>query len=343
MEVKAIGQAAELDPQQVQQELEKANQLLSHYPDEVADITLVQANDKAVVWKVETAEGPKALKWMKVRGGKAVYSILSHHYLELKGFPVPKISKTKEENLCLGQGNRLGFLAQWVEGRPVDRNIDEEWRLFVHTLADFHRTSEGMAAINNVRTKTKLGGWPLEYRKKIGRMKQWLKSADGQSHSFFTAYKELAPEVIAHAENLLDRLEQSVYWDWSEKAQTRRGLCHGDYGESNTVLTPEGQLYVIDMDTITHDLPVRDLRKVFESYLDPNIDLTQALHWVLDPYVERNPLTPEQIEVFRIDVQFPHKTYQVAKAAASGLEMDAAGLRETAQLDLARAAAVAQY
>lgn len=334
MEILVAESASDVMPEVLENEAARAEMTLSHYPLEISGLTLIQANDKAVVWRVETDQGPKALKWMNARGGKAVFSILAHHYLQQQGFRVPVIAETKNNHLCLGQGEQIGFLAQWIEGRSIQRTVPEEWNLYLQTLAEFHQQSKGLRVPANVRVKTKLGSWPLEYQKKIGRMKHWLALAENRPEPYFAVYRELVPEMIDHAEALLDKLVHSAYWDWVEQQSQERGLCHGDYGESNTVLRPDGTLAVIDMDTVTHDLPVRDLRKVYESVADATTDLAGALQSVLDGYCEVTPLTDDQLEVFLIDLQFPYKVYQNAKMAFLHNELDPRDLQEQVQIVL---------
>lgn len=343
MEVWVAQTASNVTQEVLENEAARAEMMLSHYPLKIGSLTLIQANDKAVVWRVETDQGPKALKWMNVRSGKAVFSILAHHYLQQRGFRVPVIVETKRNNLCLGQGEYIGFLAEWIEGRRLQRNVEEEWNLYLETLAEFHEYSKGLRTPPNVRVKTKLGSWPLEYQKKIGRMKHWLALAAERDEPYFAVYRELAPQVIENAEVLLHKLIYSEYWEWVDRQSRELGLCHGDYGESNTVLRPDGSLAVIDMDTVTHDLPIRDLRKVYESLADTAVELGPVLHRVLDTYTRFNPLTEDEIEVFLIDLQFPYKVYQNAKLAFLRNELNEMDLREQVEIDLRTSSMVQSF
>src|SRR5690606_31924983 len=141
-------------------------------------------------------------------------------------------------------------------------------------------------------------------------------------------------------ESLYEQLVRSHYWAWVHELATRPTLCHSDYGETNTIMTGPETMWVIDLDTVTYDLPIRDLRKVFESYLDPGIDLTAALRRIIDTYTDFCPLPEEKLAVFLIDVQFPYKVYQNAKYAFRYNILETTELIEEAQLDLARADAV---
>lgn len=335
-------EAVIFEADRVNAEFKRAVDTMAQYNLRPRSYGLVQGNDKAFVWRIETNEGPKALKWIGRKAEKAKFSIYAHHHLELKGFPVPSISKTKDGRLFLQDRDRVGFVAQWIIGRPINPQLPNDWTIFCKALADFHNVSRGLKLPPGTRVKTKLGGWPLDYQSKINRMKHWYKVAEKKRGFFYTRCRALAPRVIAHAEKLLAQLVRSGYWDWvAEEIQSGQpSLCHSDYGLSNTVLAGK-TLYIIDMDTCTHDLPIRDVRKLFETFLGETTALDVGLRQVVAAYTKYRPLTPEQLGVFLIDVQFPYKFFQAAKDGFTLNLFDEATLVESATNDLARTRAVA--
>ena len=330
----------DLDERTIRQEFELVKQSLKQYGLALEETWLVQANQKASVWRVRTDQGWKALKWIGRKKEKAVFSIYAHRHMQDVGFPVPPITRTPDGGLFLSHGNRVGFLADWIEGRQPVREVEDDWKLFIRTLCEFHRASMDLRVPTGVRIKSKLGGWPLDYQTKIGYMRHWYHEAEMKSDSYFRMYRDVIPAVIRQAESLYEQLVRSHYWAWVEELAARPTLCHSDYGETNTIMTGRSKMSVIDLDTVTYDLPIRDLRKVFESYLDPGIDLADALRRIIDTYAGFVPLPQEKLDVFLIDVQFPYKVYQNAKFAFRYNILDTAELIEEAELDLARADAV---
>ncbi len=332
--------AVDFGDEQVTEEAALLERSIVKYSLDVRDIWLIQAKEKATVWRLETPKGAKAFKWIGSRGDKAIFSVFAHHHMETIGFPVPRISPTVDGAIYLVHDERVGFMADWVEGRSVNLDINEDWNLFLDTLGEFHERSIGYQAPDGVRVKSKLGAWPLTYQASISWMRLWYQEAAARNGSYFQLYRKLIPSVIDQASRVLDQLTGSTYWNWVERARQRPGLCHGDFGESNTILSPQGELYVIDMDTVTHDLPLRDLRKIFESFLDPAVDLSSALERIVESYTQHTPLTDEQVQVFLIDVQFPYKVYKNAKRAFNENDLDEVGLAEEVEMDLARSRAV---
>ena len=112
---------------------------------------------------------------------------------------------------------------------------------------------------------------------------------------------------LARMETVQRLLNKSCYADWSRALSTRGGLCHQDFTPKNLRLQGDGRLRILDPDSVTVDLPARDLRKIFNKVIkkykpqDPLV-----LQRMESCYQRHNPLTPEQWEVVFIDLYFPH-------------------------------------
>lgn len=97
------------------------------------------------------------------------------------------------------------------------------------------------------------------------------------------------------------------------KGEPHWGLAHQDYGWSNGQMGPGG-IWVIDLDGVSYDLPIRDLRKIITSTMD---DMgTWDLQWiqgVIDAYTQANPIDQEIFELLWIDMAFPNEFYKHVK------------------------------
>jgi spore coat-associated protein S len=83
-------------------------------------------------------------------------------------------------------------------------------------------------------------------------------------------------------------------------------LCHQDFAAGNLILTPSG-IYVLDTDSITIDIPARDIRKILHKVMKKSgkwdIELTKR---VFDYYQSENPLAESEWFVVKMDILFPH-------------------------------------
>jgi CotS family spore coat protein len=92
-------------------------------------------------------------------------------------------------------------------------------------------------------------------------------------------------------------------------------LNHQDYAAGNLAITTNDELFVYDMDSLTIDLPVRDIRKILNKVMKKRTqwDL-ELMVKMLKAYQEVNPLTQDQYTVLMADIFFPHLFYgQVSK------------------------------
>ncbi|MEC3802329.1 spore coat kinase CotI, partial [Bacillus spizizenii] len=68
------------------------------------------------------------------------------------------------------------------------------------------------------------------------------------------------------------------------------------------------------LDTVSFDLPIRDLRKMIIPLLDTTgVWDEETFHVMLNAYESRAPLTDEQKQVMFIDMLFPYELYDVIR------------------------------
>ena len=148
-------------------------------------------------------------------------SVAIMRYLEGKGFTVPKIMLTKEgdaiiETECAGE-KKLITLMEFIDG---DEPELEKCAKEVGTLVGrFHRLME------------EYPGEPVQQDKEffIGRYLGFLR-------------KKNYPRV-AEYEELGERL-------WEKVKDLPQGICHGDLHRGNLLQSKDGQIYIVDFDTI---------------------------------------------------------------------------------------------
>lgn len=97
------------------------------------------------------------------------------------------------------------------------------------------------------------------------------------------------------------------------RGESHWGLVHQDYGWGNGQLGPGG-IWVIDLDGVAFDLPIRDLGKLIGNVMkgaekwDPK--------WVkemIKAYHQTNPIEKSLYEVLLIDLSMPNEFYQFIK------------------------------
>ncbi|NBI29900.1 CotS family spore coat protein [Chengkuizengella sp. YPA3-1-1] len=304
-----------LSPEEEQKLIQLADTIISNWDKKVNLIEVIQGGQMAIVWKVHTEEGPFCLKRIHRPEKKALFSIHAQDYLAKKGTRVPGIIPNKNGELYTKHGPFLFVVYEWIEGRPFELTVTEDLQFIMRGLATFHIASVGYLPPPGVPVFKKLGRWPNHYIKRCQQMETWkLVAKQFPDDPFSQMYlKEIDP-FIKEGIDTLRRLLESGYMDWVTQIEASPNLCHQDYGTGNTLLDLDQQIWVIDLDTVSYDLPIRDLRKMIIPLLDTTgVWNEEQFNVMIEAYESVAPLTSEQKQIMFIDMLFPYELYDVIR------------------------------
>ena len=98
-------------------------------------------------------------------------------------------------------------------------------------------------------------------------------------------------------------------------------IIHQDYGWSNGQMGPGG-IWIIDLDGVSFDLGIRDLRKLITSTMDDMgvWDLTW-IRGMIDAYSKANPIESDLYQVLLIDMSMPNEFYKHVKEIVMAPEL----------------------
>lgn len=304
-----------MTPEEEAKLVKLAEYIIGSWDISVDRIEVIQGGQMALVWKIHTSSGPVCLKRIHRPEKKALFSINAQNYLAEKGARVPGIIRNKQNQLFTKQGPYLFVLYDWIEGGVFDLAVDPDLEFVMKGLAEFHLWSEGYHPPEGIPVFKKLGRWPNHYIKRCQQMESWKHIArTTPDNPFSQLYLQEIDYFIDQGRQTLERLMNSKYVPWITEQAANPTLCHQDYGAGNTVLGNDGKIWVIDLDTVSYDLPIRDLRKMIIPLLDTTGEWDEArFQLMMNAYESVNPLTSEQKEVMYIDMLFPYEMYDIAR------------------------------
>ncbi|MBM7704376.1 CotS family spore coat protein [Metabacillus iocasae] len=279
-------------------------------------IEVIQGAQMGIVWKVFTSNGDAfCLKRIYRPEKKALFSIYAQNYLAKKGTKVPGIIPNKFGELYSKHDPFLFVVYEWIEGRPFELTANEDLEFIMKGLANFHLDSIGYQPPPGIPIFTKLGRWPNHYIKRCQQMETWKQIAQQMpDDSFSQLYLAEVDPFIAEGKETLQLLLNSGYHEWVNSIKHTPNLCHQDYGTGNSLLGPNGDIWVIDLDTVSFELPIRDIRKMIIPLLDTTGTWDdQTFNIMIDAYESVSPLTAEQKKIMFIDMLFPHQLYAVIR------------------------------
>jgi spore coat-associated protein S len=281
-------------------------EILTQYHLDVAGISLIRDKGKKRVWRITTPAGDMVLKKMPGTAGRSRFIARSIRYLEQAGAGVPNLISTRsgDDVAVLGQENYL--LMEWLSGNQPDYRA--HFGLIMQGLAQYHKASAGFKPFAEGGARQHLNNWPDGYAAKMNELilfrEQAARDRGGRFEQLFLGQVDY---FLARIKTVQRLLSQSCYAEWNRDFRSRGGLCHQDFTPKNLRLQGDGRLRILDPDSVTIDIPARDLRKIFNKVIKkyrPGDPL--MLQRMESSYQEYNPLTREQWEVVFTDFYFPH-------------------------------------
>lgn len=289
--------------------------VLKSYDVSPAEILVVQSGTIKTVWKIKTDKGAFCLKRLKQDMEKALFSVNAQIYIKNNGGKVADVVRDRKGNPIVVYNGQLFVLYRWIDGANISFNSRDGLCKAVKGLAKFHIASKGYIPPDiGARPSSKLGKWPSQYFSMRSRMAEWREMAlKKPSQGSYEAYLQYSGPIIEMADRASELLEKSSYNELAAEGSASVVLCHQDYGKGNVLLLGE-DVYVLDLDGVTFDLPARDLRKIIgKTAENHNLWNSETVTDIINWYTEENPFGKNELEVLYIDLLFPHWYFGLLK------------------------------
>ena len=290
-------------------EHEPLDTVLSRYNIDVTGIRNESYKEKKGVWRIRTSQGLKILKKVSYSEETLWFIMDAVRYLSLNGVHIPRVNLTSEGKEYAYTEGACYILSDAIEGRNPRYSSPQELDMVACGLAAFHKASKGFIPSPEAKPKYHLGLWIEDYSSQVEDIKALsekysLEHADDAVN--FIILKEM-PHFCERASRAIELLRGKEYADWVSETRQTGCLCHQDFAAGNLIISPSGDLYVLDTDSITIDIAARDIRKLLNKVMKKAGKWDAALaSRILERYQAVNPLTPPQWEVVRLDLMFPH-------------------------------------
>lgn len=304
--------------QYVPPEVERlAYEVMKAYDMSVSGMQLITSKpDKGgAIWRIDTNHGPRSLKVLHRTPQRSLFSVGAQEYVVGKGARVPAIIATKDGKNSVVAGGKLWIVTDWIDTLTPVAKIDLEGaKTLCHGLGEFHQWSKGYVPPPEAGTSSRIYKWESQYQKIMSKIGWFRHIATAYPNTQASSHLLSVLDTFEQqAKDMLKRFQESAYKRMVAKGEAHWGLAHQDYGWSNGQMGPGG-IWVIDLDGVAFDLPVRDLRKIITSTMD---DMgAWDLEWirgVIGAYHEANPLDQETFELLWIDMAFPNEFYKHVK------------------------------
>lgn len=291
----------------MQENVNSVNSIMSQYPLRVRKVQLISDKGKKATWTIVTGSGTKILKKSPATKKRLLFLIQAIKHLQKNGAPIPAMVTTRAgEEYSEDSSGNCYVLSDAVRGtKPTYKTSD----LFtiMKELGKFHMASRGFQSNFTTNEREHLGGWPKSYARYIERLESYKKMAKS-SNEFEKLYLLHADNFISQGKEALKWIQSKYYTNWVNKVAAQRNLCHQDFAAANLIKTNKG-MAIIDMDSLTFDLPARDIRKIFNKVMKKHGWSSSKAVLMLRAYREVHPLSDEECQIIYADLLFPHLFY----------------------------------
>lgn len=289
--------------------IDDVKKALEEYDIEVLNIKTESYKEKKGVWWIKTPKGKKILKKQSHSTKSLDFIIAGIEHLMSNGIRIPKIIKTKAGNNYALVDKTCYVLSEAIDGKTLNYSSPKNIEKIVRELANFHKASLGFDPPKNCKIRTHLGLWIEKYQKEVDKLKKYYEIERSQTkHSDFgRIILDEYPYFYKRMETALKEFNKPSYHRWVEEVKQTGSICHQDFTAGNLIYTDAGELFVLDTDSLTIDIPLRDIRKILNKIMKRrkkwDIDLVKdILRW----YHSQYPLESWKWEVLKPTLTYPH-------------------------------------
>jgi len=285
-------------------------------------LQLLQSKGLKTLWKLTYKGTSLCLKRLNQSMEEALFSVNAQIYILNNGGDVPKVYPNARGHSITEYNGQLFVLYSWIEGRDMNLENPKDLILALKSLSKFHNDSIGYAPPIDAKISSKLGNWPNQYESMKNRMLKikeiCLQTPNNASYS---NYINNVDPIIDICNKTINLINSSHYNDLCSINQNQSCLCHQDFGTGNVMLSKDIGV-VIDLDSVTYDLPARDLRKIIgKRMLNFNDYSIKSIESILKYYETNNAISQMDIEVLKIDLMFPHWFFGLVKTLHKNLKV----------------------
>ena len=294
--------------------IQLASKVLLEYDISPQNLKLLQSKGLKTLWKVMYKNRLLCLKRLNQSYGQALYSVNAQIYVLNNGGDVPKIYPNTKGNPITEYNGQLFILYSWIDGRDMNLENTKDLALALGTLSKFHMHSIGYNPPSAAIVSSKLGNWPKQYASMKNRMLKIKENCvQPPNITSYSSYINNVDPIIDICNETIILINNSPYSTLCNINQNESCLCHQDFGTGNVMLSKETGV-VIDLDSVTYDLPARDLRKIIgKRMLKLNDFSINSFETILKCYEVTNILSLDQRQVLKIDLMFPHWFFGLIK------------------------------
>lgn len=266
------------------------------------------------VFKVVTDQGVYCLKPVKDKEARLRFFDSVLRYVADKGFPIlaPYIRTQAGELVGVHAEQRL-ILCPWIrDTKEINyRNIEEVTKAAT-VLGQFHYAAQGYLPEEGIQIKDKQGKWVEKLARRTQDVQYFIEMAKKSNRKYDHYFLEHAGWILNETSEAFFTMRESDYYGKVDESMYLNQLCHGDPSKRNFIKNSQGEVFLIDFDSMKSDLPVVDLWRFLRRILSRDQWKMEMIKPIIDGYTSQFPLDRRDFEILYSFLLFPEKIWRNA-------------------------------
>jgi CotS family spore coat protein len=261
------------------------------------------------VYLLETDLGPKCLKMRAKTDSEVKELFLLMEHLAHRGFKnIPRFIRTKFGEPYVKTGNCYYFIYDWVSGRPVNLQAEDDLGEAARQLAYLHHRSKGFLPNREKNAAPVFFNWQRQFQDIALKILE-TKSKIGEVHYLINSLHLMLARAAAACKILKD----SGYKVLRLQAQKEAGFCHGAYDHHHIIINNLGGIFVSGFDEWVRDIRLKDLAGFIYLAGKANDWNSEMMLQVVANYDSCFALYPAELEIIQAYICFPFEYWELLK------------------------------
>ena len=284
------------------------------YIEEKYGFKIIDKEKVRKVYKLYTDKGLKCFKRAHARKSYFLFVFSAVDHLIHNGFNAPiAYERTLDNDICIEDGEYIYYVLPWIECRQCKFKKNEDLIKAIKLSAEFHKAASGLKIPDGSQPRIYYGKWPENFEKRLDEIKLFKSIIETKKiqDAFDEVFYPLIDFHLNQGYEAIDLLKNSSYQSISEKARERSEFCHHDMAEHNFLITPTGEMRIIDFDYCIMDTRLHDVASLVIRNMKHGIwDISKA-YFILNEYSKHYPIDDEGLKVIKYFTVFPQDFWQV--------------------------------
>lgn len=284
------------------------------YVEKIYGMKIISQETVKKIYKLNTDKGMKCFKKTHARRSYFLFVFAAVNHLIENGFTaVIAYDRTLDGDICIDDGEYIYYALPWIESRQCRFKKQDDLTKIIKLSAELHKASAAFIPPDGSKPRALYGKWPERFKSRLDDIRAFkdIIEAKEAKDEFDSTYYPLIDFFIDQGSEAIELLAVGSYYDVSNRAREKGEFCHHDMAEHNFLITPSGEIKIIDFDYCIMDTRLHDVASlVIRNMKHGEWDIAKA-DFILNEYSKYYNISSEDLEVIKYFTLFPQDFWQI--------------------------------